>query len=43
MTKRRALQILMLSPIYFRMSLAERKELVDEFCKSHAVLQGVLK
>ena len=29
---RKAIRILMLSPIYFRMCLKDRKSLVDEFC-----------
>ena len=34
MTKQEALKILMLSPIYFRLSLAARKSLLDEFCRN---------
>lgn len=41
MSKRKALQILMLSPLYFRLSLLERKELVEEFCRTHALLGGL--
>ena len=32
---REAIKILMLSPIYFRMSLKARKSLVNEFCALH--------
>lgn len=31
MTKKEALQILMMSPMYFRMSIRERKELFSSF------------
>ena len=30
---KQALEILMLSPMYFKMSLSARKELVKEYCK----------
>jgi len=33
MNHRRAIRILMLSPIYFRLSLAQRRELVKEYCR----------
>ena len=32
MNARRAIRILMLSPIYFQLSLEQRKELVSEYC-----------
>jgi hypothetical protein len=35
MNKREAVRILMLSPIYFRLSLAQRHELVEEFLQIH--------
>ena len=37
MNKRNALSILMLSPFYFKMSVAQRKALLDEFCKNYGV------
>ena len=33
---RKAIRILMLSPVYFQMSLKDRKSLVNEFCALHA-------
>jgi hypothetical protein len=33
MTTREAIQILMLSPIYFRLEPAERKQLIKEYCE----------
>ena len=33
MTKQEAVAILMLSPLYFRQAVAERKALLDEFYK----------
>ena len=33
MTPREAIQILMLSPIYFRLDPAERKQLIKEYCE----------
>ncbi len=33
MSPREAIRILMLSPIYFRLSLAQRLELVREYCR----------
>ena len=33
MNPRRAIRILMLSPIYFRLSVAQRRELVAEYCQ----------
>jgi hypothetical protein len=33
MTPREAIQILMLSPIYFRLEPAQRKQLVKEYCE----------
>lgn len=33
MTPREAVQILMLSPIYFRLEPAERKQLIKEYCE----------
>jgi len=41
MSKREAIRILMLSPIYFRLSLAERHELIEEFLQIH--MQSSLK
>jgi len=35
MSKREAIRILMLSPIYFKLSLAERHELIEEFLQIH--------
>ena len=32
MTNQEAIGILMLSPLYFKMSPADRKELVEEYC-----------
>ncbi|MBM9613095.1 hypothetical protein JWJ90_02215 [Desulfobulbus rhabdoformis] len=34
MTPRQAIRILMLSPCYWLLSLAERKQLIHEFCRS---------
>lgn len=36
METRMAIRILMLSPIYFQLSLAQRKELVFEYCELFA-------
>nr|WP_321465719.1 hypothetical protein [uncultured Desulfobulbus sp.] len=36
MTPRQAIRILMLSPCYWLMNLAARKQLVNEFCRSFA-------
>jgi len=36
MTKKEAIGILMLSPIYFRLTLLERMELVNEFVVLHS-------
>lgn len=33
MSYRRAIRILMLSPIYFRLSVAQRRKLVIEYCQ----------
>lgn len=33
MTPKEAIQILMLSPIYFRLEPAERKQLIKEYCE----------
>lgn len=33
MTDRQAIQVLMLSPIYFKMKLLERKQLIRHYCK----------
>lgn len=35
MSKREAVRILMLSPIYFKLSLTQRQELVEEFLHIH--------
>jgi len=35
MSKREAIRILMLSPIYFKLSLTERHELIEEFLQIH--------
>ena len=35
MTQRRAIQVLMQSPFYFRLELVARKLLVKEFCLLH--------
>ncbi len=32
MTSRKAIQVLMLSPIYFRLKLRERKQLIQHYC-----------
>ena len=32
MTSRQAIQVLMLSPIYFRLKLEERKQLIQQYC-----------
>lgn len=34
-TKKAALRILMLSPLYFKLSLLERKNLLDEFYQAY--------
>lgn len=36
MTRQEAVRILMQSPFYFRMSLADRSKLIKEFCRLHA-------
>ncbi|MCK5228112.1 MAG: hypothetical protein KAK02_07885 [Desulfobulbaceae bacterium] len=36
MSSREALQILMLSPFYFRMDLKARKDMLREFCAIHS-------
>jgi hypothetical protein len=33
MTSRQAIQVLMLSPIYFKLNLLERKQLIRHYCK----------
>ena len=33
MTTKEAIQILMLSPIYFKLDPAERKQLIKEYCE----------
>lgn len=33
MTKKEALSALMLSPMYFRLNLVDRKALINEFCE----------
>jgi hypothetical protein len=33
MTPRQAIRILMLSPIYFRLDPAQRKQLIKEYCE----------
>lgn len=33
MTARQAIRILMLSPIYFRLDPAQRKQLIKEYCE----------
>lgn len=45
MNTRMAIRILMLSPIYFQLSLAQRKELVVEYCElySHCEPQREIK
>lgn len=35
MSRQEAIKILMLSPFYFRMCLADRKQLITEFCQLH--------
>lgn len=35
MTRQEAIRILILSPIYFRLTLVDRKELIREFCILH--------
>jgi len=35
MTRQETLKLLMLSPIYFRLSVADRKKLVEEFSKNY--------
>ena len=37
MTRQEALGILLLSPIYFRLPLAARKRLLDQFCLNYGV------
>ncbi len=34
-TYRKVVRILILSPIYFRLKLADRKVLIQEFCRVH--------
>ena len=34
---REAIRILMMSPIYWRMNVAERGEAVKEFCNDHTI------
>lgn len=36
MTRQEAIRVLMLSPIYFRLSPTDRKELIREYCISFA-------
>lgn len=36
MTPQQALKILMLSPLYFKLGLSERMELVKEYCQQFA-------
>lgn len=36
MTNRKAIQVLMLSPIYFRLKLHERKQLIRHYCELFA-------
>ena len=36
MTTKEAIKILMLSPFYFRIELADRKRLILEFCSLHS-------
>ena len=36
MTKKEALRILMMSPLYFRLSLPARKILLNEFCRNYS-------
>lgn len=35
MTRQEILKLLMLSPIYFRLSVPERKMLIEEFCRNY--------
>lgn len=35
MTREEALNLLMLSPIYFRLSVPARKKLLEEFCRNY--------
>ena len=42
MNPRRAVRILMLSPIYFRLSVAQRRELVAEYCQLFSNSDAVL-
>jgi hypothetical protein len=37
MTRREALGVLMMSPIYYRLPLAARKVLLDEFCSIYGL------
>jgi predicted HTH domain antitoxin len=37
LTLREAVRLLMLSPFYFKLALAERKILLYEFCSRHSV------
>ncbi len=38
MTTRDAIQILMLSPFYFKLSPSRRKKLIDEYCQLYEVV-----
>jgi len=38
MTSRKAIQVLMLSPIYFRLKLHERKQLIRHYCALFAAV-----
>lgn len=40
MSPQKAVQILMMSPCYFKMDLLARKVLVDEFCARHDDITG---
>lgn len=41
MTRQEAVKILMMSPFYFRLSLADRIQLIKEFCLIHGKTQKV--
>lgn len=43
MSRQEALQVLMLSPIYFRLPVAARKLLLEEFCRKYGPEGDVIK
>lgn len=39
MTVKEVIQLLMKSPFYFRLSLSQRRQMVNEFCKLYATAE----